>query len=283
LRSCIAILSTSEGQRWPRLLHSALLHVSTNLSVPDFAQVLSALVPSTLVGARKEELELLGEALVVHLTDAATLRSAADSDEDETRRANLCTLLAAWPPSDRVVLGLLRALGVAPTQEASCQGRDRHVGKVHSTHDVQAEVGRGALYTTICNEQALGHSLHTLVKSARFKCAGISLERLAATVKAAQAQASTNADADENGDTQLADSARMRQQAKRKRCARRVEPDEAANGQVRGAVISQEMEHRARQALDDIKQAKSLYAVAELPTLKPSCPPHVNSGGAKRR
>lgn len=222
-------------------------------------------MPSTLSGARKEDLEAHGEGLVAHLAEAAALRSAADAPEHVRRRANVAALVGAWPPSDKALSSLLKALGA--TAAAAASG------------EASASAGRGALYSVACAEPAVRRGLQSFAKAARHKCSGRVLDGLGAVLRDAQAHATDGEsgdddDDDDNGREERVAAAAAAPAPRRKRRADR-QVEEGGEGAF---ACSEAMERCARQALNDLKHARALYASAELPTLRAA-----EGGPARRR
>jgi hypothetical protein len=148
--TAVGRLRALEGQpRWSRLLHSSALQLGSTEPVDRYVRMLSALIPATLEGSRSQDLEQLGEALVTHLCEIAATCTAASSTTDETLRANLAALIGAWPPTDRSLTALRKALG-------------------HG--------GNGLLLRLAADEPAVHRGLQAHAQHARSKSAGSTLE-----------------------------------------------------------------------------------------------------------
>ena len=174
--SCIQRLAAAEGPaRWSRMLHSTVLQLCPTLPPAGFSRMANTLIPSTMETARAQDLESLGAALVTHLADAAAMRAAARTTADVRHRTNLSALLGLWPPSDKSLAALQKAL-----------------------------VGQSPLMVAATSEEAIRRGLQAHALKARAKCGGTVLEGISERLRTAKAQGET-AFADELEDVGLAE------------------------------------------------------------------------------
>lgn len=172
-------LATVEGPvRWARLLHSALLQLSAIMTPEPFGRLTATLVPGTIEQAPVRDLESLGDALTTHLTSSSSLRVAASSPSDVHLRHNLARLIGAWPPSDKAVGTLARALGCSTFNDGHCSSRS---GDIDGGGD---RGSRTALWSTAFIEVGVRCGLRAMVHHARNKCAGRVLDAVAAALAA---------------------------------------------------------------------------------------------------
>ena len=255
--TCVRQLAAIEGStRWCRLLHSSVLQICPVLQPASFSKLVQALIPSSIEASRPHDLEPLGEALAAHVVDAATLQAAKRSPADIRCRANLAALLGAWPPSDRSLAVLHKALA-----------------------------GQSALFAAVAREELMLRGLLSHAARAKIKCAGVALEAVMERLRAARATTATGGGADEESDNeelgdddlQLAEPDQVSSaQADAapitvtKRGRRAIEPTATLGGDDESAA----MERTAREAIGALKGDLPLYALVELPVL-----PSVGGGG----
>ena len=250
---CVHTLCATEGVlRWPRLLHSSLVALCPTLDVDHFSTLLGLLVPATLDGVRAQELESIGEALIVHLADAATFRSAADASTEVQRRRNVATLLGAWPASDKTVGTLLRAFGADVE------------GVAAGNH------GNSPFLATVRAEAHVRGGLAAHVHRAKARCAGRTLESVQTILHHAKTTCGLA------GDT--ADSEEAAGKDGDEDCLHRNNSKGGCTGSedMNGLVALKfstraqraSIEDSARQAVAAMKAAKPIYEATRLPGLK---------------
>lgn len=124
--ACVQRLIQHEGPlRWTRLLYGSLMQLCPTCPSDDVAAILRHLVPATLGAARQQDIAQLGEALCSQLATEAALALATASAKGSSPRLmnNLARVFAAWPPSDRGLIALHRALG-GDAREDTADGGD---------------------------------------------------------------------------------------------------------------------------------------------------------------
>ena len=290
--ACVQQLSMAEGSlRWPRLLHSALLQACSKLCTSSLGQLVTTLVPSTLHAARKEDAETLGVALVLHLREAADLRSSGDARVEGRRRANVATLIGAWPPSDKAVVALLAGLGAAATKSGSSGGDGGEGGGGGGGGGgVLPPAGHGALFTTVCSEPAVRRGLQAFAKAARHKCCGRVLDTLTSVLRTAHARAEDHGGGISGDDAERSDddghghepsrrppSADGRPTKKRGGLHGRLGAEHAA---PETAPDAQALERRACRDITGLKESRALYPAIEWPALGSG---KGGAGGANKR
>ena len=248
--SAVHQLARLEGPtRWPRLLYSSTLKLSASLAIDDFSQLVGQLVPSTLEPARPQELESLAESLVGSLVDAAALRIGANTPVDVRTRGNLAHALGVWPPSDRSLAALLKALG----------GGGRGSGGGGGGHDG----GRSALLSTAAHVAVVRRGLLLHVQRARPKLGGTVLESIAELLRGVKTEAS-DCEVDIGGAVDESPAAGARR-AKRRHTAL-VTAEHKALAQTSEERTS--TENSARDAIAALKGQRPLYSTTRLPELQ---------------
>ena len=267
--ACVQQLSMAEGSlRWPRLLHSALLQACSKLCTSSLGQLVTTLVPSTLHAARKEDAETLGVALVLHLREAADLRSSGDARVEGRRRANVATLIGAWPPSDKAVMALLAGLGAAATKSGTSGGDGGGGGG-----GVLPTAGHGALFTTVCSELAVRRGLQSFAKAARHKCCGRVLDALTSVLRTAHARAEDHGGGISGDDAEGSDGDGQGHEPSRRPPSADGRPTKKRGG-LHGRLGAEHavpearaLERRACRDITGLKEARALYPAIEWPAL----------------
>ena len=278
----ISRLMEREGadRGWPRLLYSSLLNLCPQTPVDAFSAVLSHLVPDTLRDARAQELSSCAETLVAQAFHShPTLFSAPmpfrRSSPDNAvlviwrcawqlseaalhhaggREANFCTnvanMFASWPPSDRSLAAVLRALGGS------------------------SPVGGGSPLLVFCRKRrgaTLQRGLATHVQRARTKqLKGPSLDHLTRLLKMDKEQVQ-----DESGD----------EEGGSEGCQSSGEGDERveAGHQTCGDNSDERAKlARVEAALEKLRAFEPLYTAAELPDIAiDAFPGSIAAGGGE--
>lgn len=284
--ACVQQLSMAEGSlRWPHLLRSALLQACSKLCTSSLTQLVTTLVPSTLHAARKEDTEALGVALVMHLREAADLRSSGDARIEGRRRANVATLIGAWPPSDKAVMALLAGLGAAATKSGTSGGDGGGDGG-----GVLPPAGHGALFTTVCSELAVRRGLQAFAKAARHKCCGRVLEALTSVLRTAHARAEDHGGGISGDDAEGSDGDGQGHELSRRPPTADGRPTKKRGG-LHGRLGAEHavpearaLERRACRDITGLKEARALYPAIEWPALGSAHGSGKSSaGGANKR
>ena len=253
---CVHALATAEGpHRWARLLHSACLQLSATTPPATYAALIPALLPATIEHAPTRDVEVLGEALVSHLADAAALRAVNPTNDGVRARHNLAALLGAWPPSDKTISALHQSFG------------GRGGGGEGGSE------GGSAMLQTASHEAGVRRGLQAHANRARGKCAGSALEALSATLKACSQGEEAHGDdddddeADEGAEGVGCSPTAARRTKRRRGAARDVDAPDERTQLPPSAEDLAEAGRLARAALEAIKENRPLYDAARLPTL----------------
>ena len=252
--ACVHRLMTHEGPlRWTRLLHGSVVQLCPTSAPEEFASMLQHLVPATIGSARLQDVAQLGEALCSQLAAEAALCLATASAEDSAAQMlhNLAHLFAAWPPSDRGLVALHRALGGEGESNASGGGA----------------TGGSALLSASRDDVAVHRCLLAHVHKAHAKhLKGSTVDAIAALLGKLDPE----------------------QPAASKGPSRRRAADEGADGELSASASKLKQralaEQRARDALARLKSSEELYVSASLPELgQTRAPPPAAAGSSKHK
>ena len=236
--NCVQRLATMEGPlRWPRLLLSSLLQLCVQTPALGLDALLSTLIPSTLDGARAQDLEALGDSLVGHLVDAAALHAAQGATSGVH---NLAQLLGAWPPSDKALGSLHKALGGGAASAPAKPSTRTCV----------------ALWAAASREPAVRRALQSVVVRSRSKHAGPTLEAISMLL----AECANGGD-ESDEEVEVNERAPVRERNRRRTLAEAV-----SDGA--GATAARSAMDAARNAIGALRADRPLYAAVRLPALR---------------
>jgi len=256
-------------------------------------------MPTALEGARPSDIEAIGEALILQLVGAATLRVGATSmrapleasgpeGADSFTRHNIAQLVGAWPPSDRTLAALIKALGLTPSAGVAGRAAPRSAGdgdgKPAGSHGdderrglhapgSSAVHGSGHLHAALSAEPGVRRALIAHLQKARSKCPGTALDTLSLIMRGTAAAAKDPQEDSE--DEEVEEAGRPARRSKR-RGAVQAAPAMAADGDLpdfESASARAALEASARGAISELKSQRSLYSSTRLPNLKPPPPP----------
>ena len=198
--------------------------------------------------------------------------------------------MGAWPPSDRTLTALTKALGLTPSACASGRAAPRSAGAGDSKpagshgederrglHAPGSSVvhGSGHLHAALSAEPGVRRALLAHLVKARSKCPGTALDTLSQVMQGAAA-AAKDVQADPE-DEEVEEAAGRRARPSKRRGAVPAAAAMAADGgdlpDFESASARATLEASARGVLSVLKSQTSLYSSTHLPNLKAVPPP----------
>jgi hypothetical protein len=241
-----------EGSRWCRLLYSSgLLPLCHTMREPDFAELLSTVVPAALQPVRAEDVTKVGEAMVHTLTKAA--------QPSKRLRRNLAALIASWPASDRSIGAAFEALGGGEAYGQSAGGASREGVAPSQT---------AALFQLCTQDRRVKESLAEHVRRARAMSSlkGSTLDDVARLLSGI-AQPRADSDSDSAAGDALDDGACSDRDAPVTRPSEQHQSKHRSDGRRQQVERSdaEASEERARRVLQQLQSTQPLYRCMELP------------------